>query len=111
MKKATQIRRAAIFPRSCLRSLMSMFFRSFPQAGQKLCCSFGFCLHFGQGGVLVFCVNSWILRIFSDMVRSRRVPRKMRVQPPRRWKACMAVCIPYWLPMRTMVVILRMLSV
>lgn len=58
MMMPTASRTAAIFRRSCFASLGVMFLRSFPQAWQKLCCSFEFWLHFGQDGMLGFCVNN-----------------------------------------------------
>lgn len=102
-------KRAIIFARSCFCNLISGFFRRVPQAMQKLLFSC-FCeVHLGHGFALVFVVNIVAFNIFSDIVKRRRVPRKMRTQPPSRWKTCIASSIPYWLPMRTIMVILRML--
>lgn len=94
---------------SCFLNLISGVFKGVPQAVQKLWFSCSCMLYLEHGFVVVFVVNIEVFSTFSEIVKSRRVPRKIRTQPPSRWNACVATSIPYWLPMRTIMVILRML--
>ena len=34
--------------------------------------------------------------ILSDIIKSKRVPRKIRIHPPRRWNMLRASCSPHW---------------
>jgi len=109
MMRIALIARRNILVKSCFESLMVIGFRSLPQAIQKCCLFSGFWLRWLQDAFFGFVVKRWILKIFSDKVSKMMDPKEMRAQPPSRWNVCVAVSIPYWLPISTVMVIRIML--